>query len=139
MQFKWKDLLPLVGVVVGWFLSQFMQSFIIRKERKRALAKVLEGLLNVRHRLRSVPLVVSEIAERLAIEPRDQLTISVVLGNLIPMETLKSFDDPVTAVAGEDPVPGYTLSFQNRAPATVEQLRRLSLNDAKATQLRAES
>lgn len=139
MQFEWKDLLPLAGVVIGWFLNQITQSLIIRKERKRALGRVLEGLLDVRHRLRSVPFVTSEIARRLAIGPRDQLTMSIVFSGLIPVETLKSFDDAVTAVAAEDPVLGYRLRFQNLAPTIVEQLRRLSLNDATATQLWAES
>lgn len=139
MQFEWKDLLPLAGVMVGWFLNQITQSLIIRKERKRALGRVLEGLLDVRHQLRSVPFVTSEIVRRLTIGPRDQLAMSVVVGSLLPTETLKSFDEAVTAVAAEDPVLGYRLRFQNLARTIVEQLRRLSLNDAKATQLWAES
>lgn len=139
MQFDWKDALPLAGVTVGWLLNQITQSFVGRRDRKRALGRVLEGLLDVRHRLRSIPVAVSELAKRLPIGPQDQLTMSVVLGGLIPQETLKSFDEAVTAVAAEDPVLGYRLRSQNLAPTILDQVRRLALSDPNGAEAWAES
>src|SRR5579862_7311549 len=133
MQFEGKDLLPLAGVLIGWFLTQITQALGGRKDRKRALGRVLEGLLDVRHRLRSIPFAVSEMARRFPIGPRDQLTMSVVLAGLFPAETLKSFQEAVTAVSAEDPILGHRLRSQNLAPSLIERLRRLAFSDPNST------
>lgn len=43
-----------IGTLLGWFLNQFGQWFLHRREEKRAIACALSDLLEIRHRFLAI-------------------------------------------------------------------------------------
>ena len=93
-----KDYLPLIGVLVGtvlgWLLSQIGQWFVARREEKKAIARVLSELLELRLRLLAIPKVLDILSQHFPIPPDAQTGIRLIFSRLFPFLDTKAFELP---------------------------------------------
>jgi hypothetical protein len=128
-----RDYLPLIGVVFGtlfgWLLSQLGQWFSARREEKKAIARVLSELLEIRHRLLAVPKVTELLSQYIPIPPEAQTAIKIAFVSLFPFDAdiSKRYDDAVSLVGACNPVLGFRLRSQDVASPFLNAIRQLSL------------
>ncbi len=135
-----KDLLPLIGVVVGgvlgFALAEVGQWMRGRREDRKGVGKALADLLEIRTQLMAVPLAIRELSKRLQLPPEAQTLVGHVLASWTQPELLsKRFDEAVTCVAGVDPVLAFRMRSRDVGGAVMGRIRALSLNDPAAASL----
>ena len=116
---------PLVGVVLGGLLSGIGSQLRARKDRKRIIAAALADLLEVRHRIVAVDLVLQELRVRFKIQP-EMLSAARNLFDLImpPDDSLDHrYDSAISLLAGIEPVLAYSLRSKNTFPRIFSSLR----------------
>jgi hypothetical protein len=59
----------MLAVVVGWLLHELSDKIKLNREDKRAAGKVLAELLDLRHSIRGLPVVLAEVRKRTTIPP----------------------------------------------------------------------
>jgi hypothetical protein len=136
-----KDLLPMIGVVVGallgWFFSQLGQWFVVRREERKAVARVLSDLLEIRHRLLAIPKTVEVLSERFSLPLGDEMAMKmkVVLSRIFPAdeELAKRYQESVSLVAESNPILGFQLRSKDVASPLLEYLRELAIGDSPAS------
>lgn len=120
-------LLPVVALVLGWFLNEVSQHQRLRRESRAAMGRALAELLEVRHSI----LVVQEVAAQL----RNQLQLPDGLGGelvraleqVVPLADAGGrYDEAVTAIASVDPLLGYRLRSKNLIPTYLRKVRSLA-------------
>ena len=130
-----KDLLPLIGVLVGtilgWLLGQVGQWFVTRREEKRAIARVLSELLEIRLRLLAIPKVLDVLSQHFPIPPEAQTGIKLVFSRLFPLDKDmgQRYSEAVSLVAASNPLLGYRLRSQDMVSPWLDTLRQLAAND----------
>ena len=123
---NWASITTLVGVVVGWVLGQLHERLAARREERRAVARVLFELLELRHRLLAVPAVVEQLTKPFGAPPETQTRLGAVLGALIPPDSLKKYEESVCLVAAHSPLLAYRLRSQDLASSLLNQLRAMA-------------
>jgi len=133
-----KDLLPLIGVVVGallgWGLNQLTQWLVVRRDEKRAIARAISDLLEIRNRLLAFPRVAEILSQHFGLPPEGHTLIKVVFAQLFPADPdlPKRYSESVGLVAASNPILGFRLRSQDTVLPLIDQLRKISLNDASA-------
>jgi hypothetical protein len=134
-----KDLLPLVGVIVGALLTlltgQLGQWLASRRDEKRAIARALSDLLEIRIRLLAVPKIPELLAKHFPIPPEAHTAMKIVFTRLIPPDADigKRYGDAVTLVAACDPILGFRLRSQDIASPLLDTLRQLAFADGPSS------
>ena len=134
-----KDWLPLIGVVVGvvlgWLLSQLGQWFAARRDEKKAIARVLSELLEIRHRLLAIPRIAELLSQHFPIPPESQTAIKIAIARLFPadVDMGKRYGEAVGLVAACNPILGFRLRSQDVASPLFDTMRQLALADSPAT------
>jgi hypothetical protein len=134
-----KDWLPLIGVVVGvvlgWLLSQLGQWFVARRDEKKAIARVLSEMLEIRLRLLAIPRIAELLSQHFPIPPESQTAIKIVIARLFPadVDIGKRYGEAVGLVAACNPILGFRLRSQDVAAPLLDTLRQLALADSPAT------
>jgi hypothetical protein len=80
---------PLIGVVatvIGWSLNQLGQTYAFRRERKKAMARALYGMLQIRDRIRLLPEAVRMLSAQLQIPAATQVLLMAVMENFFFVE-----------------------------------------------------
>jgi hypothetical protein len=130
-----KDWLPLVGVVVGavlgWVLTQLTQWMLVRRDEKKAIARALSDLLEIRHSLLAVSKAVEFLSSHLSMPRELQTPMKVVLTQLLPAESdlPKRYAESVTLVAASNPLLGFRLRSQDAASPLLHRLRAIAISD----------
>lgn len=133
-----KDLLPVIGVLVGavlgWLLSQLGQWFVVRREEKKAIARVLSDLLEIRLRLLAIPRITELLSQHFPIPPEGQTAIKIAFERLFPadVDMGKRYGEAVSLVAACSPILGFRLRSQDLASPLLNTLRQLALADSPA-------
>ncbi len=136
------DWLPVVGViagtVLGWVLGQLGQWFVARREERKAIARVLSELLEIRLRVLSIPKIAELISEHFAVPPESQTAIKIAITRLLPadVDLGKRYGEAVNLVSASNPILGYRLRSQDLASPLLDTLRQLSVADSPAAAAR---
>lgn len=132
---EWLPIATLViGALLGWILNQLGQWFVSRRERRRAVARVLSDLLEIRHRLLAVPRTLEEISKHVQLPPQAHFVLAAVLGNLLPAGKLaERYNESVNLVASDDPILGFRLRSRDVVFFVLDQLRLVAASDPAAT------
>lgn len=120
---------PLVGVILGGALSGLGAFLKERREHKRTIAVALADLLEIRHRLIAIDIVLSQIRQRVEI-PSDVIpTLRGFFESLLPpADGLdERYDHAVSLLAGFDPVLAFSLRTKNATPKLLASLRNLAM------------
>ena len=134
-----KDLLPLVGVIVGALLTlltgQLGQWLASRRDEKKAIARALSDLLEIRLRLLAVPKIPELLAKHFPIPPEAHTAMKIVFTRLIPpdVDIGKRYGEAVTLVAACDPILGFRLRSQDIASPLLDTLRQLAFADGASS------
>lgn len=133
---QWKDLLPLVGVVVGalltWLTGLVGQWLAARRDEKKAISRALSELLEIRHRLLAIPKITELLSQQFPIPPEGQTAIKIVFTRLFPIDVDlgKRYGEAVSLVAACNPILGFRLRSQDIASPVLDTLRQLALADS---------
>lgn len=120
-----KTILPLVGVLLGSVLAGITGLFSARNERKKAIATALCDLLEYRHHVTGVKVVLRELKNRFSPLPLPEEQLSSILGSLMQVdaELHKRYDAAVTVLASIDPFLAFTLRSKTNLPQYIESVR----------------
>jgi len=131
MAYGLKDWLPLVGVLVGWFLNQCAQWFIFRRDERKAIGQALADLLLIRHRILALCKSVESLIQKFNLPTDAQIPLSLALAKLLPPddEMAKRYRDAVTLVSAINPVLGFRLRSQDVIEPLLDRLRAIALQD----------
>lgn len=126
-----KDLLPLLGVVVGWILSQLGQWLLGRREERKAVARALADLLQIRHSLLVLSKAIESLSSQFSIPPEFQTTLKVLLTRLLPEDgdIAKRYSESVSLVAACNPILGFRLRSQDNISPMLQRLRETAVAD----------
>ncbi len=128
------EYLGLIGVLLGWLLTEASHRIWARRDDRRAIAQALTALLEIRHRLMVLPRAVEIVTRGLNVPPESDMALRVALGRLFPVEhgLAKRYSDAVAQVASQDPILGFRLHSQDSVLPRIDQLRELANSDPNA-------
>ena len=117
---------PPLGLIVGFCLNEWSYFRRTRSEDRRAVGKALAELLEVRHFLKSLPIVVETVKKTLPgpITAHSELMIRRVLWTIIPMPEgmQERYEEAVSAVSAFLPVLAFKLRYKNMVGPFLERL-----------------
>jgi hypothetical protein len=118
-------LAPLLGVLVGAMLSGVGQLFKAWFERKRIIACALADLLEVRHRLVGLNVVLTSLAERTQLDLSLLPGLRSQLDAVVPTdpELEARYTTAVSALAGIDPLLAHYLRSKQSIPNLMSRMR----------------
>jgi hypothetical protein len=119
-------LIGFAGTVVGWLLNQFGQWFGFRRERKKAMARTIYGMLQIRNRIRILPDAVQMLCERLQIPAAHQVLLVAVIDSFLVEDGFATeFEESMTVLAEYDPVLAARMRGRNQAVPLLKKLRQM--------------
>lgn len=121
---------PLIGVVLGSALSGLGVYLKQRGERKRTIAIALADLLEIRHRLVAVDVVLSQMRAHVDL-PQDVMPAirNALESLLLPKDGLDDrYNNAISLLAGIDPVLAFSLRSKNTLPQVMASLRNLAID-----------
>jgi hypothetical protein len=132
-----KYLIPVVSLIIGWLLNEFSQRLRMRSSDRRAIARALADLLEIRHQTFGMKAILDEFGKRYNLLNNFQLILSNFFVNFLPSteELHKRYDNTVDAVASADPVLGYQLRSKDILDPWLRTLRTVASNDATVSNL----
>jgi hypothetical protein len=119
---------PLLGVVLGGVLTGITAFLRNRKERKRVIALALSDLLEVRHRMVAVELILKKISAVADIQIEQLPQFRAMLESIAPQDPGLDgrYDAAVSLLAGIDPILAFKMRSRNTLPKMFETLRTLA-------------
>lgn len=131
---------PLIGVVLGGFLTGTGAYMRARVERKRMVAQALSDLLEVRHHVVGIEVVMREVRARVKVPEEEIPDLRVVIDTLFQVDDAvhKRYDEAVSLLAGIDPLLAFEMRAKNTAPSLLAAIRGLSVTSG-VTPLQIES
>lgn len=123
--------IPLVGVIIGWFLNEIGQLLRLRREDRRAIGRALADLMEIRHNLFVVKKVSDEVIRRLGIPPQNQPVFRNLLDSILPnLESLhKRYEEIINTIASTEPLLGFRLRSKDSLAPTLRKLRSIASTD----------
>jgi len=134
---KFTYIIPLIALIIGWFLNELSLVFRVRRDDRRAIARAVADLLEIRHRLFAVKKVPEEIKKRFNISDHEQVLFGTILNSFLPdPEGLhKRYDEAVGVIASANPLLGFRLRSQDFLPALIGYLRLIASGDKNASKV----
>jgi hypothetical protein len=119
-------LAPLAGVVLGSALTGLSTYFKDRKERRRIIATALADLLEVRHRVVSIDVVVKAVRAKVDIQPGGLAQLRAAIDTMAPFDAglHPRYDSAISLLAGVDPVLAFQMRSKNLVPTFLSSIRR---------------
>lgn len=119
---------PLIGVVLGGLLTGVGSHLRARAERKRMVARALTDLLEVRHHVIGIDVVLREIRNRVKVPAEVVQVLRVGIETIIPIDqdVHKRYDEAVSLLAGIDPLLAFNMRSKNTVPHLLALVRELS-------------
>lgn len=118
----------LLGVIVGALLTGATVMLRARAERKRLLAVALSDLLEVRHHVTGIELLLAEAIKRFEVPAEVSLAIRNGISSVFPIEQElhKRYETAVNLLAGVDPILAFYLRSKTSAPQIFTSVRSLA-------------
>ena len=119
---------PLVGVVLGSVISGIGAHLRARAERKRLIACALSDLLEIRHYVIGVELVLREVRSQVPVSDEEAQLFRTQMNTIVPLdaEIHNRYDEAISLLAGVDPVLAFTMRSKNKVPQILDSLRSIS-------------
>jgi hypothetical protein len=126
---------PLITLIIGWLLGEAGHRRRELSNDRRAIAKALADLLEVRYQTIGFKAFMDGFAERFKI-PKQQIPIVLnyikeILPNTDNLQT--RYNDAVDAIAAANPILGFRLRSRDEITKYISALRRLSATDPTAS------
>ena len=120
-----KLILPLLGVLVGALISGIANVLKARAERKKNIAIALSDLLEVRHHMVGVDVVLAETRRLFNFSAELSMHLQDVIEKLAPIDVKvhERYDAAVTLLAGIDPLLAFKLRSKNSLPQVLDSLK----------------
>lgn len=108
----------LVGVIVGAILSGIGGYFRSRIERKRTIALALTDLLEIRHHISGIEVVLKAMHKRFDVPAEASLILQTLIQQMSPLneDVHKRYDNAISLLAGLDPLLAFHLRSKNTLP-----------------------
>lgn len=131
---------PLIGVVLGGFLTGIGAYLRGRAERKRMVGQALSDLLEVRHHVVGMEVVMREIRGRVKLPEEEIPVLRAAIDAIMPVDESvhKRYDEAISLLAGIDPLLAFKMRSKNTAPSLLGTIRELSVTSG-ATPLQIEA
>jgi len=122
-----KDLLPLLGVLLGAGLSGISQLYKERQERKQAIAKALTDLLEVRHHIAGINEVLNAFKQKYDIPAEVEALLHSTIEQASPIDPdlHKRYESAVSILSGYDPMLAFSLRSRSTAPHFINSVQSL--------------
>lgn len=125
-----EKLVPIVALIVGWFLNELHHVFVVKQSHSAALRQALAQLLETRYQLKIVEHVVAEIKSR-APEVRQHIPqirsfLEAMFGD--EKSAADRYQSAIEVVAGSDPFIAFQLTSRNRIGVFFQQWRHMALS-----------
>jgi hypothetical protein len=103
------------ALVIGWLLSAINPYLSEHRERRKAIARALAELMEIRHRLGVVEYAMDMVGKVVNIPPEAELQIRVLFQPLFAklQQVGQQYAESVTLVKSIDPVLGFKLQSKN--------------------------
>ena len=124
-------LVGLAATVVGWSLNQLGQWFGYRRDRKKALARAIYGMLCIRNQIRVLPEAVRMLSEKLQIPAAHQVVLVSVVESLFWTEddVGKQIEESMAALAEYDPVLAARMRGRDQVVPLLKKLRKMTASN----------
>lgn len=122
---------PLIGVVIGGALTGIGSFLRERKERKRLIARTLADLLEVRHHIVAIEVILHELRARIQIPEEAIPVLRTLIDTLIPIDedVHKRYDEAVSLLAGINPLLAFSMRSKNTLPNLLSAIRGVSADN----------
>lgn len=119
---------PLIGVVLGGILTGIGSYWRARADRKNMIARALSYLLEVRHHLVGIDVVLREINARFTVPEEATPVLRSLIDKLVPVdqEVHKRYEEAIALMAGIDPLLAFNMRAKNTVPNLLALIRELS-------------
>ncbi|MFO6421402.1 hypothetical protein ACLBKS_14480 [Hylemonella sp. W303a] len=128
-------LIPLLGVLLGAAITGAGSVWKDRQARKRSIARALSELLEVRHQMNAIDLVIRELRRHVSLPAEFSIVLGNMLKEIFPIDPdiHKRYNDSISSLAEVDPV----LAFQLRSKDRILDLQSLPMKLTTQSQLPA--
>jgi predicted component of type VI protein secretion system len=123
--------LPLIGALFGWGLSELSQERRAKQEERKALARALAELLEIRNVVVNLPALFAKLKDSIEIPAHDWTQASAIIEDILPPSDAihKRFDAAVDVLAGYSPALAYMLRSKDRVIPLLSFLRSVSSSE----------
>ncbi|HEY2496113.1 MAG TPA: hypothetical protein VGK24_03510 [Candidatus Angelobacter sp.] len=103
------------ALVIGWLLSAINPYLSERRERRKAIARALAELMEIRHRLGIVEYAMDTIGKVVNIPPEAEMQVRIIFQTLFAklQQVGQQYAESVTLVKSIDPVLGFKLQSKD--------------------------
>ena len=126
----------IVALVIGWFLSTINPYLSERRERRKAIARALADLLEIRHRLGKVEHAIDTIKRIVNIPPEVEIQLHIVFQtHFAKLQVVgQQYAESVNLVKSIDPILGFKLQSKDELQPMLNNVFALiaQTNDPKA-------
>ena len=121
---------PLIGVVLGSAISGVGGQLRTRAERKKLIARALSDLLEIRHHVVGIALVLREVRSRTVVSEEEVQSFRIHMNSIAPLDAdvHKRYDEAISLLSGVDPVLAFTMRSKNKVPQFLESVRSVSMS-----------
>lgn len=119
---------PLIGVVLGSAISGIGAYLRIRMERKRLIACALSDLLEIRHHILGIEVVLREVRNRAPVSEEEAQLFRTHMNAIIPLDedVHKRYDEAISLLSGIDPILAFKMRSKNKVSQFLDSIRNLS-------------
>jgi len=112
-----EQILPIMTLVLGWFLNSLTPYFQEKRDNRRALGKAIADLLEIRNDLYTRRMVMEGLKKIGQLCPSDERNILNRIAKIIPQtdDLSKRYDEAVTLISSSDPLLGFQLRSKDQA------------------------
>jgi hypothetical protein len=99
------------ALVIGWLLNALSPYAAERRERRKALSRVLAELLDIRHELFATDFALGAVGKAVTLTPETELQVRAAMQTFFPnsQQLAQRYNDAVSQVSALDPLLGYQL------------------------------
>jgi len=117
-----------VTLLIGWFLNELHHWFWSSREAREPFGRALADLLEIRHELKGLRVILAEVKKRVSISGDDERAMRTLLESILPeVEDLRDrFNNAVTSIASVDPVLAFRLRRKDQFRPLLERARALA-------------
>lgn len=121
---------PLIGVLLGGILSVYGQRYRSKQERRRTIGLALSDLLEIRHQLVTVDVIVRHMRNHVEIPPASlpmiRNAVDTVIGKNGGLD--ERYNNAISLLAGLDPVLAFSLRSKNAVPHLLSTMRNVGID-----------
>jgi hypothetical protein len=130
---EFSSILPVLTLVIGWFLNEASKYLGFRREKRGAIAQAIADLLEIRHQMVSIRTIVEQMTKKFNLPSEVSPIIKEFYKNLFPVPTDLSgrYENAVTLISSSDPILGFELRSKNLIADYISKLSLLASQDVE--------